>query len=135
MHAQTKPHKNEREETMKAALCMMVLAFAAQAFAATSVGVADVNVQQRYLRSGLVDIAMMLQDQVEDVADVEGTFSASNSADRAAIQVEHIMRNGDDVVSSDVMARKFIWDAGSDLLDDIKTSKLKVKTYFVEGEE
>lgn len=31
--------------------------------------------------------------------------------------------------------QKFIWDAGSDLPDGFKTSKLKAKTYFVEGEE
>lgn len=31
--------------------------------------------------------------------------------------------------------QKFIWDAGSDLPDGFKTSKLKARTYFVEGEE
>ena len=50
-------------------------------------------------------------------------FLATNSATKAAVPVEYIMRNGDDVVLDGVVTRRFIWNARADVgelkIDDV----------------
>ena len=74
-------------------------------------------------RNGLVDIIVTFQGAAEDVAKAECLFAATNGTTKAAIPVEHITRNGDDMGSGTVWTRKFIWDARADVgtvkIDDV----------------
>ena len=90
---------------------------------AGNVSVTAVTAQQRYPWNGLVDVTVTLQGSAEDVAKSDCLFAAKNGATKAAIPIEHITRNGDDVSSGNVWTRKFLWDAKADVgavkIDDV----------------
>ena len=85
--------------------------------------VTKVAAKQRYPWNGLVDITVTIQGAAEDLPSTVCLFAATNSAIQAAIPVEHITRNGDDVASNGVVTRKFVWDAKADVgavkIDDV----------------
>lgn len=82
---------------------------------AGEVSVISVTAQQRYPWNGLVDITVTLQGTVDDIAEAEWSFAATNSATKAAISVDHITQNGVDTGSGTTWIRKFIWDAKADV--------------------
>lgn len=82
---------------------------------AGEVKVTSVTAQQRYPWNGLVDITVTLQGTVDDIAEAEWSFAATNSATKAAISVDHITQNGVDTGSGTTWIRKFIWDAKADV--------------------
>ena len=88
-----------------------------------SISLSGIEARQRYPWNGLVDIIVTMQGAAEDVVEAECVFVATNSATKAAIPVAHITQNGDDVASSGVVTRKFIWDAKVDVgavkIDDV----------------
>ena len=90
------------------------------------VAVTSITARQRYPWNGLVDIAVTLQGEADDLAVTECSFVATNSATKAAIPVAHITRNGEDSGSGNTWTRKFIWDAKTDVgavkIDDIALS-------------
>ena len=89
-----------------------------------AIKVTAVTAQQRCLRDGLVDITVTIQGKIEDVS--KCSFVATNSATGAAIPVEHITQNGEDLGSGTIWTRKFIWDAKADVgtvkIDDVMLS-------------
>ena len=93
-------------------------------FSMLMVSVTNVAAQQRDPRNGLVDVFVTIHGAAEDLAKVDCLFAATNSATNAAIPVEHITRNGDDVESDGGWIRKFIWDAKADVgtvkIDDVE---------------
>lgn len=91
------------------------LAMATMAFG--NVEVTAVTAKQRYPWSGMVDIVVTIQGESSDVALADCLFVATNSANGAAIPIEHIERNGDDSGSGTVWTRKFVWDAQADVGD------------------
>lgn len=85
--------------------------------------VSSVTAQQRDPYSGLVDIAVTIRGESNDVAEAECAFVATNVATQLAIPVEHITRNGEDSGSGNVWTRKFVWDSFADVgavkMDDV----------------
>lgn len=86
--------------------------------------VTDVTARQVQPWNGLVEIAVGLSCEPNDLSALAFSFVASNSATKAAIPVEHITRNGDDTGSGMSWTRKFIWDAKADAgevkIDDVE---------------
>ena len=76
--------------------------------------VTSIEAKQQYPWNGKVDVVMTIRGASNDVALVECTFAAKNSATGTAIPVKHIERNGDDTDSGTNWTRKFIWDAKAD---------------------
>ena len=74
-----------------------------------------IEARQRYPWNGLVDVTVTLQGTVDDIAEAEWSFAATNSATKAAISVDHITQDGADVDSGSTWTRKFIWDAKADV--------------------
>lgn len=75
----------------------------------------SVTAQQRYPWNGKVDITVVIHGTEADVAQYDCVFAATNSATKAAIPIDHITQNGDDVGAEGVWTRKFIWDAAEDV--------------------
>ena len=98
-----------------------VLTFSA--LADMQLAVTKVEAQQRDPWNGLVDVTVTLQGSAEDVAKVECSFAATNSATKEEIPVAHITQNGNDTCSGSAWTRKFIWDAQADVdavkIDDV----------------
>ena len=86
----------------------------------------SVTACQRYPWNGLVDVVVTLTGESNDLVVTECLFSATNSATGAAMPVEHITRNGEDMGSDCVWTRKYIWDAKTDIgavkIDDVALS-------------
>ena len=94
------------------------------AFAAVDKPVIEsVTAQQRYPWNGLVDVVVTFKGSPNDVAKYEWVFTATNSATKLAIPVNHITRNGGESVSDNICTWKFVWDAMSDAgavkIDDV----------------
>lgn len=114
---------------MKRLMTIGMFIFAvAMMFGATAgtVTVTSVTAQQRYPWNGLVDVVVTLTGESNDLVVTECLFSATNSATGAAMPVEHITRNGEDMGSDSVWTRKYIWDAKTDIgavkIDDVALS-------------
>ena len=107
--------------------CLWVLLFAMPLVTmAGEVTATSVTAQQRYPWNGLVDVVVTLTGESNDLVVTECLFSATNSATGAAMPVEHITRNGEDMGSDCVWTRKYIWDAKTDIgavkIDDVALS-------------
>ncbi len=93
---------------------------------ASTMTATSVTAQQRYPWNGLVDVVVTLTGESNDLVVTECLFSATNSATGAAMPVEHITRNGEDMGSDSVWTRKYIWDAKTDIgavkIDDVALS-------------
>ena len=77
--------------------------------------VTDVTARQIQPWNGLVEIAVGLSCESNDLSALAFSFAATNSATKAAIQVAHITQNGDVTGSGTSWTRKFIWDAKADV--------------------
>ena len=89
--------------------------------------------KQRYPWNGFVDV------ECEVGAEGRVGLTLIDEASGTNFTAKTLFCQGGSVTNSALWMvkglQKFIWDAGSDLPDGFKTSKLKAKTYFVEGEE
>ena len=82
---------------------------------AGEVSVTAVTAQQRYPWNGLVDIVVTVQGSVDDIAQADWFFVATNTATKAALPIVHVTQNGADSGSGTTWTRKFIWDATADV--------------------
>ena len=87
------------------------------------VSVTGVSAKQRYPWNGLVDIVVAFEGESNDVAKVDCTFIATNSATKAELSVASITRKGADSGKDNAWSRQFVWDAGADVgavkIDDV----------------
>ena len=85
--------------------------------------VTTVTARQVQPWNGLVEIAVGLFCESNELIKVGCTFAATNSATRAALPVSHVRQVGGDTGSGTSWTRHFIWDATSDLgevkVDDV----------------
>lgn len=107
---------------MKKLIAVFLAVSAFVAPASTQIEIQSVTAKQD-TQNGVVDVAVMLQGEVSEVAKVECSFVAVNVENGAAVSIEHITRSGDDEIAGSVWTRKFIWDAKSDVgtvkVDDV----------------
>ena len=87
------------------------------------VSVTGVSARQRYPWNGLVDIVVAFEGESNDVAKVDCSFIATNSATKAALSVASITRKGADSGKDNTWSRQFVWNAGADVgavkIDDV----------------
>ena len=87
------------------------------------VSVTGVSAKQRYPWNGLVDITVAFEGESNDVAKVDCSFIATNSATKAALSVASITRKGADSGKDNAWLRQFVWNAGADVgavkIDDV----------------
>lgn len=85
--------------------------------------VTGVTAQQRYPWNGMVDIAVTFTGFSNDVARMDCTFAATNSATQAALVVDHVTAIDGARGSGTTWTRRFIWDASADVgsvkIDDV----------------
>lgn len=77
--------------------------------------VRSVMAKQRYPWNGLVDVVVTLIGAPNDLAKRECVFALASKENTAAIPVEHITRNGEDVGSGITWTRRYVWDAAADV--------------------
>ena len=75
----------------------------------------SVTAAQRYPWNGLVDVVVTMTGASNDIIQASCYFTATNTATRKAIPIDHITRNGTDTGSGTTWTRKFIWDATADV--------------------
>ena len=87
------------------------------------VSVTGVSAKQRYPWNGLVDITVAFEGESNDVAKVDCSFIATNSATKAELSVASITRKGADSGKDNAWSRQFVWNAGADVgavkIDDV----------------
>ena len=102
-------------------MAVVAILFSAMTFAADIV--TSVTARQIEPWNGLVEITVGLSCESNDLAWLNWTFAATNSATLAALPVSKIRQLGGDTGSGSSWSRHFIWDAVSDLgevkIDDV----------------
>ena len=109
-----------RRSSLGMAILGMAMAVLLPTMAVASGIVTAATARQRYPWNGLVDVNVRLSCESNDLANVFCTFSATNSATRAALPVSHIRQEGRDTGLGSEWQRHFIWDA----VDDVGAVKI-----------
>ena len=92
--------------------------------------ITSVSAQQRYPWNGKVDIAVTFTGSSNEVAQVDCTIAATNSATQAALAVDHVTAVEGAQGEGTTWTRYFIWDAAADVgsvkIDDVALTAASV---------